>query len=78
VGLAGLHAALRNRPDGVLEVDLVPGGLDQLALAHERQQDQAQRQADGRQGRGGVQHPVHDADLGRRQRAVLGHEGGDR
>jgi hypothetical protein len=78
VGLARLHAALRDRPDGVLEVDLVPGGLDELALAHEREQDQAQRQANGRQRRRGVEHAVHDADLGRRQRSILGHERRDR
>jgi len=67
VGLAGPNANLRNRPDRVSEIHFVTCSLDQLALAHERQQDQAQGQADGRQGRGGVQHPMQGADFGWRQ-----------
>src|SRR3977135_1594457 len=39
---APLHPLLRYRPDCVLEVDLVPDGLLQLALAYHGEQDEPQ------------------------------------
>ncbi|MCY1360011.1 hypothetical protein D9M69_466180 [compost metagenome] len=73
-----LHPLLWDCPRRALEIDLIPGGLDQFALAHQRQQDQAQRQLDGRIGRHRFQLLHHQPDFQRRQGAILRHEGGDR
>ncbi len=51
------------------DVDLVPDGILQFALAHHGEQDQAQAEADGRKGRHVLDLLQHD--LGRRRRPVL-------
>ena len=65
VRIATFHPRLRNRPGRILEINRGPCRLDQFALSYQRQQNHAQRQANGRI-RGHRFHlPVHQAQLHR-------------
>src|SRR5262249_31083262 len=77
VRLAAFHALLWDGPDRVLEIDFVPDRIEQLALAYHGEQDQTEAQTDGRQGRYVLQLMEHDANLHRREGAVLGRKSGD-
>lgn len=72
-----LHPLLRDRPDGVGKIDLVPDPVLELALADHAQQDELQAETDRRQGRHLPQQVQSDPDLRRRQRPVTRPEGGD-
>jgi len=73
-----LHPLLGDRPDRILEIDLVPDAVLELALTNHAEQDELQAKADRRQ-RGHIpQEAKHDADLRRRQSAVAGSESSDR
>jgi hypothetical protein len=69
---AALHPLFRDAPDGVLEIDLVPDGFEQLALAHHGQQDQPETETYGRQRRHVLQLTQHDANLGGGERPIPG------
>jgi hypothetical protein len=78
VGLGTLHALLRDGPDGILEIDLIPDRVQEFAFAYQSQQDQTQPETNRRQ-RGNVFELLeHNPDFDRRERAVLRYEGGDR
>ncbi|MCY1229794.1 hypothetical protein D9M72_421810 [compost metagenome] len=77
VRVTPLHPLLGDRPGGVLEVHLIPGRLDQLALAYQGQQHQPQGQLD-RGIRGDcLQLMKGQPNFGWAQRPVLRHESGD-
>jgi hypothetical protein len=68
----------RDRPDSVLEIDLVPNGVLQLAFAHHGLQEEAHAEPNGGQRRHLLKLLEHDPDLGRRKRPVFRYEGRDR
>ena len=49
-----------------IPIIIVPGRLDEFALAHQRQQNQTQCEPDGRIGRYKIQLPMHQPDFHRR------------
>ena len=63
VRLRALHPLLRDGPDSVLEIDLVPRGVLQLALSHHCLQVEAHAQPDGRQRRHLFNQLQHDTRL---------------
>jgi len=64
VRLARLHALLGDRPHALVKIDLLPGRFGQLALAHQREEESASRQADnGCVRRHLVDHGERDSDL---------------
>ncbi|MCY1295398.1 hypothetical protein D9M70_447380 [compost metagenome] len=78
VRVAPLHPLLGDRPGGVLKIHLIPSRLDQLALAYQGQQHQPQGQPDSGVRGNGLQLMECQPYLGRGQRSILRHEGGDR
>ena len=63
VCLRPLHSFLGYRPDGVLKIDLIPGGILELALPDHRQEEKLHSQPYGRQCRHMLKLTEHDADL---------------
>jgi hypothetical protein len=78
VRLRALHPLLRYRPNSVLEIDLIPGSILQLAFAHHGLQIEAHAEPDGWQRRHLLELLEHDPDLSRRERPVLRYECRDR
>jgi type IV secretion system protein VirD4 len=71
VRLRAFHPLLRDSPDGVLEVDLVPGRVLQLAFAHHGFEIEAHAEPDGRQRGYLLELLEHDPDFGRRLYSLL-------
>src|SRR3546814_17982094 len=76
--LGSLHALFGDRTHGVLEVDLFPDRILQLALAHHCQQEEAHPESDRWPRCHMVELLEHPATFRRRQRPVLGNESRDR
>ncbi len=75
--LAAFHPLLRNAPDRVLKVDLVPNRIEQFALAHHRQQNEPEAEPNGRERRHVLDLGERDPNLGWGKCPVFRREGRD-
>ncbi|CAM2175614.1 hypothetical protein BO443_20006 [Burkholderia orbicola] len=78
VGAARVHPGLGYGPHRGFEIDLIPRCIDQFALAHHRQQNEAQGEPDSRVCRHLLQLSMHEPNFQRGEDAILRHKRGDR